>query len=229
MLVGGVAGEIGEGARPLLDIAHKNSERLVRLINDILDIEKLEAGHLSFHYSRCDIRALVEQALLDLKPYGDDYDVVLTLVVPDDIGPIEATVDPDRFAQVMANLLSNAIKHSPRGGVVSVDCIATAATWRSVSRIRARAFRKAFAHAYSNASPKPIRPIRASAAALGWGWRSPVRWCSRCTGTSASTRKRARARGSGCDCRCRRNRPRAHLPYCNRYRRPVCSGPRRVS
>jgi len=121
MLVSGVAGEIGEGARPLLDIAHKNSERLVRLINDILDIEKLEAGHLSFHYSRCDIRALVEQALLDLKPYGDDYDVVLTLVVPDDIGPIEATVDPDRFAQVMANLLSNAIKHSPRGGVVSVD------------------------------------------------------------------------------------------------------------
>ncbi|MBA1279063.1 MULTISPECIES: CHASE3 domain-containing protein [Pseudomonadaceae] len=121
MLVGGVAGEIGEGARPLLDIAHKNSERLVRLINDILDIEKLEAGHLSFHYSRCDVRALLEQTLLDLKPYGDDYGVGLALVVPDDTGPIEATVDPDRFAQVMANLLSNAIKHSPHGGVVSVD------------------------------------------------------------------------------------------------------------
>ncbi|TCD22203.1 response regulator [Pseudomonas sp. IC_126] len=121
MLVGGVAGEIGEGARPLLDIAHKNSERLVRLINDILDIEKLEAGHLSFHYSRCDVRALLEQTLLDLKPYGDDYGVGLALVAPDDTGPIEATVDPDRFAQVMANLLSNAIKHSPHGGVVSVD------------------------------------------------------------------------------------------------------------
>jgi len=121
MLVGGVAGEIGEGARPLLDIAHKNSERLVRLINDILDIEKLEAGHLPFHYSRCDVRALLEQALLDLKPYGDDYGVELTLAAPDAAGLIEANVDPDRFAQVMANLLSNAIKHSPRGGVVSVD------------------------------------------------------------------------------------------------------------
>lgn len=121
MLVGGVAGEIGEGARPLLDIAYKNSERLVRLINDILDIEKLEAGRLAFHSSRCDVRALIEGALLDIKPYGDDYGVGLTLAAPHGSGPIEANTDPDRFAQVMANLLSNAIKHSPRGGVVSVE------------------------------------------------------------------------------------------------------------
>lgn len=121
MLVGGVGGQIGESAQPLLDIAHKNSERLVRLINDILDIEKLEAGHLSFHFSRCDVRALIEQALVDLKPYGDDYDVDLRLAAPDHDGPVEAIVDPDRFTQVMANLLSNAIKHSPRGGTVSVD------------------------------------------------------------------------------------------------------------
>ena len=121
MLVGGVAGEIGVSARPLLDIAHKNSERLVRLINDILDIEKLEAGRLPFHFARCDVLALIEQALLDLKPYGDEYGVSLALVAPN--GPVqgEANLDPDRFAQVMANLLSNAIKHSPPGGVVSVD------------------------------------------------------------------------------------------------------------
>ncbi len=121
MLVGGVAGHIDEGARPLLDIAHKNSERLVRLINDILDIEKLEAGRLPFHFSRCDVQALTEQALADLKPYGDEYGVSLTLTLPD--GPLQAegNLDPDRFTQVMANLLSNAIKHSPAGGVVSVD------------------------------------------------------------------------------------------------------------
>ncbi|MGE6993853.1 ATP-binding protein [Pseudomonas sp. NPDC047961] len=121
MLVGGVAGHIDEGARPLLDIAHKNSERLVRLINDILDIEKLEAGRLPFHFSRCDVQALTEQALADLKPYADEYGVRLTLTLP--AGPLQAegNLDPDRFTQVMANLLSNAIKHSPAGGVVSVD------------------------------------------------------------------------------------------------------------
>ncbi len=121
MLLGGIAGEISDTARPLLDIAHKNSERLVRLINELLDIEKLEAGRLLFRFSRCDVPALVEQSLTDIKPYGDEYGVSLAAVLPD--GPLqaEANLDPDRFAQVMANLLSNAIKHSPTGGVVSVD------------------------------------------------------------------------------------------------------------
>lgn len=121
MLVGGVGGEIGAGARPLLDIAHKNSERLVRLINDILDIEKLEAGRLPFHFSHCDVQTLIEQALLDIKPYADDYAVSLRLVPPADPLQAKVNLDPDRFAQVMANLLSNAIKHSPADGVVSVD------------------------------------------------------------------------------------------------------------
>ena len=120
MLVGGIAGHIDEGARPLLDIAHKNSERLVRLINDILDIEKLEAGRLHFHICRCDVPALIEQALADIKPYGDEYNVRLVFEQPDSPVQVEANLDPDRFAQVMANLLSNAIKHSPSGGVVSV-------------------------------------------------------------------------------------------------------------
>jgi PAS domain S-box-containing protein len=120
MLVGGVAGEVGDGARPLLDIAHKNSERLVRLINDILDIEKLEAGRLPFHFSRCDVLPLISQALADLKPYADELGARLELVLPDDTTRTEANLDPDRFAQIMANLLSNAIKHSPVNGVVSV-------------------------------------------------------------------------------------------------------------
>ena len=123
MLVGGVAGEVGDSARPLLAIAHKNSERLVRLINDILDIEKLEAGRLPFHFSRCDIVTLIEQALVDIKPYADDLGARLEFIRPDGSTRTEANLDPDRFAQVMANLLSNAIKHSPAGGMVSVELL----------------------------------------------------------------------------------------------------------
>jgi len=104
MLIGGIAGHIGDDARPLLDIAHKNSERLVRLINDILDIEKLEAGRLAFNFGHHDVRALVQQALSDIQPYARDYDVNLTLVGADESLSSEAMVDPDRFAQVMANL-----------------------------------------------------------------------------------------------------------------------------
>ncbi len=121
MLIGGIAGQLSDEARPLLTIAHKNSERLVRLINDILDIEKLEAGRLAFNLGRHDVRPLVQQALSDITPYGQDYGVTLEFLDAPELASSEATLDPDRFAQVMANLLSNAIKHSPAGGRVTVD------------------------------------------------------------------------------------------------------------
>lgn len=121
MLVGGMAGPVGASAQPLLAIAHKNSERLVRLINDILDIEKLDAGRMHFDARTCDIHALLEQSLLDIAPFASEYEVSVALTSRDDQVPAEVRVDPDRFAQVMANLLSNAIKHSPRGGSVRVD------------------------------------------------------------------------------------------------------------
>ncbi len=119
MLANGMMGEIEPSIRPLLDIAHKNSERLVRLINDILDIEKLESGRLSFHTTRASMLPLVEQALFDIGPYAREYGVSLELARPADDAPVE--VDTDRFAQIMDNLLSNAIKHSPAGGTVTVS------------------------------------------------------------------------------------------------------------
>lgn len=121
MLASGFVAPGTAEAQPLLEIAHKNSERLVRLINDILDIEKLEAGRLTFDLQLCDVRALVAQALHDIEPYARSFDVHLQQVPPDAAARVEANLDPDRFAQIMANLLSNAIKHSPAGGCVSVD------------------------------------------------------------------------------------------------------------
>ncbi|TLX61912.1 histidine kinase [Stutzerimonas nosocomialis] len=119
MLANGMMGEVEPSMRPLLDIAHKNSERLVRLINDILDIEKLEAGRLTFHTTRNAVLPLVEQALFDIGPYAREYGVSLELARPADDAQVE--VDTDRFAQIMDNLLSNAIKHSPAGGTVTVS------------------------------------------------------------------------------------------------------------
>ncbi|WP_434457451.1 CHASE3 domain-containing protein [Stutzerimonas urumqiensis] len=120
MLIGGIAGEVPPTMRPLLDIAHKNSERLVRLINDILDIEKLEAGRLVLEMAPVEVLPLVEQALTTNEPYAREFQVSLALQQPAEGGVL--ALDADRFAQVMANLLSNAIKHSPAGGVVTVSC-----------------------------------------------------------------------------------------------------------
>lgn len=117
MMRDGMAGEVPAGARPLIDIAHKNSERLVRLINDILDIEKLDAGRIELQQQQLALRPQVEVAVEQIAPYAGEYDVTVRFVDQDDA---TVRVDADRFAQVMDNLLSNAIKHSPRGGEVRV-------------------------------------------------------------------------------------------------------------
>lgn len=121
MLTTGLGGTLSEDARSLVSVADTNSERLVRLINDILDIEKLEAGQLSLVSRRLNLRALVEQALTDNRPYAEAHEVSLELAANAADGGVE--VDPDRFAQVMANLLSNACKHSPSRSRVTVSIL----------------------------------------------------------------------------------------------------------
>lgn len=118
ILTGDLADEIPETLRPLIGIAHKNSERLVRLINDILDIEKLESGRLLMHLQVVALRPLVAQAIEQIAGYAHEFDVHIDLAPG---GDPEVELDSDRFAQIMANLLSNAIKHSPAGARVDVD------------------------------------------------------------------------------------------------------------
>ncbi len=117
MLSGSLLEQMPADLRPLLAIAQRNSERLVRLINDILDMEKLEAGGLEFHWTVGPLQPLLSQALENTEPYARDYGVHLALEVLED-APVR--LDTDRFAQIMANLLSNAIKHSPPGSEVRV-------------------------------------------------------------------------------------------------------------
>ena len=115
LLAGGAKG-LPAPAIHLLEIAYANCGRLVRLINDILDIKKLEAGQMPFRFQRCDARALLKKAIEANRSFAGS--VGLRLEAPPD--PVEVYVDPDRFIQVITNLLSNALKFSPPGGVVDV-------------------------------------------------------------------------------------------------------------
>jgi PAS domain S-box-containing protein len=118
LLLGGAAGTLPEGAVRLLSIAHSNSKRLVRLINDILDIEKIESGQVVFNFKRVDALALVEQVTEANRAYADGFGVRVRLDPTSQAGDVAA--DPDRLAQVITNLLSNAIKFSPRDGEVVI-------------------------------------------------------------------------------------------------------------
>jgi PAS domain S-box-containing protein len=116
LLEGKWASTLPESAARLLKIAHTNSQRLVRLINDILDIEKIESGHVMFNLSRVAVRPLVESSIEDNRGFATSYGVHVRLDLTST--DVDVNVDPDRLAQVITNLLSNAIKFSPTDGEV---------------------------------------------------------------------------------------------------------------
>ena len=118
LIAAGVAGELPPKAANLVNIAHTNSERLVLLINDILDIEKIESGVITFKIRQMPVRQVLEQAIAASSNYMADSRIRIVLV--DDAPRAEANIDPDRLHQVMANLLSNAIKFSHTDGTVTV-------------------------------------------------------------------------------------------------------------
>ncbi len=120
LLQGGVAGEIPAQAQTLVDIALKNSERLVRLINDILDMEKIEAGRMAFDLRDSDVASLLLQAVDANRGFAHQYGQTIALEMPPAHGGLSVRVDVDRFQQVVTNLLSNAIKFSPENGTVSL-------------------------------------------------------------------------------------------------------------
>lgn len=115
---GGVAGEMPEKARAMLAIAYLNSERLVRLVNDILDIEKIEAGRTTFYFQRLMLDPLVRQAIAEHQVYAAQYHVTVEFESNADVC---AMVDSDRMLQVLSNLLSNAAKFSSRGSIIAVS------------------------------------------------------------------------------------------------------------
>jgi len=107
-----------EDVQTLVRVARDNSQRLVRLINDILDVEKLDSDTLHIQLEPVELGALLETAIQANQGYADQYGVSLTLTRRQ--GPAWVEANFDRLMQVMANLLSNAAKFSPRGAHVEV-------------------------------------------------------------------------------------------------------------
>jgi signal transduction histidine kinase/CheY-like chemotaxis protein len=121
LLAAGAAGPLPAAAVPLVEAAQRNGLQLSRLIDDILDLTKLEGDRLVMNLAPASIGSLLHEAHTANQGYAQRADVVLATEVDPDAGRLEVCVDAHRFLQVMANLLSNAIKHSPAGGTVSVS------------------------------------------------------------------------------------------------------------
>lgn len=121
LLASGKFGEMSPEATSLLDIALRNTERLVLLVNDILDIQKIESGGLEFQMHLVEMNTLVAQAIEAHRDYARRFQVDYVLAG----SPPEAKVlgDPNRLMQVLGNLLSNAAKFSPPKEQVRVSLV----------------------------------------------------------------------------------------------------------
>ena len=130
LLSSGVIGDVDAKAQNLLRIAVTNTDRLIRLINDILDLERMESGRAPLQIRRCSLRELALQAIESMSGMADANTVRLELapLTPAQDAASEALFfdgDSDRILQVLTNLLSNAIKFSPAASTVRIHTEAT--------------------------------------------------------------------------------------------------------
>ena len=114
-------GDLDPGQRYLVEVVRRSGERLLRLVNDILDVSRLEAGHVEMAVAAFDVRALVEDALKWARPFAEREHLDLSSVIADEV-PRVLLGDSFRITQVLTNLVGNALKFTDCGGVsVRVD------------------------------------------------------------------------------------------------------------
>ncbi|PWK16197.1 two-component system histidine kinase PnpS [Tumebacillus permanentifrigoris] len=107
-----------EITKQFLQIIHDESERLTRLINELLELSKIESGHIQFRHGPVDLVKLVERTVVRYNHQGAQAGLSIRTELPEQ--PVELEADGDRVAQVLINLLGNAIAYTTPGGVVTV-------------------------------------------------------------------------------------------------------------
>ena len=119
LITGGAVGELPDQIVDMLRIAGNNTERLLILINDILDIQKIESGQIAFKFERVELMPLLEQVIENTTTFASQFNVSFSISTA--LANSYIYADKDRMMQVMENLLSNAAKFSPENEVVEIS------------------------------------------------------------------------------------------------------------
>jgi two-component system sensor histidine kinase BarA len=117
MLKDGVFGRLSDSGQALVDMAHRNSQRLLMLLNDLLDLSRIEAGKLSINPGKCNLRHELEDIVELFKAQADEKDLNLEYRFHADIADF-VVADSARIYQILINLVGNAIKYTEKGGIL---------------------------------------------------------------------------------------------------------------
>lgn len=118
ILSGGRCGDLSETAIKFVNMAKRNVENLTNIINDILDINKIEAGKMDFNYKLMNIHSVIENVRNNFDCVAKEHNIILTTQEQEDLPEIYA--DSQRLGQVLTNLVSNAIKFTPDGKNITI-------------------------------------------------------------------------------------------------------------
>jgi two-component system sensor histidine kinase GlrK len=119
LLLDGVGGETTERQRKLLAIVAEESNRLIGVVNSLLDLSKMEAGMMSYEFEMVHIDPLVRRAISEITPLVEAKQIELQSAIESKLPA--ARLDPERILQVLRNLIGNAVKFTPNGGQVRVS------------------------------------------------------------------------------------------------------------
>lgn len=119
LLSAGAAGELPAKAGPMVRSAESQLERLIKLINDLLDVQKMEAGKFQVNLAEVSLRGILEQSYDAVEQYAEQNGITIEISGGDE----RVNADPDRIVQVVINLLSNAVKFSAKGSQVDVRLV----------------------------------------------------------------------------------------------------------
>jgi len=114
----GATGKVNEKAKKFLRIMERNSNRLARFIDDLLDMAKIERGKMEIKKESLGILPIVSETVELMKPQADEKDIEIAINIPNNLPLV--LIDGDRTRQIITNLLSNSIKFTPEKGKISI-------------------------------------------------------------------------------------------------------------
>jgi signal transduction histidine kinase len=118
LLLDGVGGETTDKQRRLLTILAEESNRLIGVVNSLLDLSKMEAGMLNYEFETVNLDPLIRRAVAEIAPLVEAKQIMVETAIDGPLPP--ARLDPERMLQVLRNLIGNAVKFTPKGGQVTV-------------------------------------------------------------------------------------------------------------